>query len=55
MLQWSLALKDLGQAVIVADGEVIAEEGEKGTESLIKACRVWSFGKCKKPQQDNAY
>jgi len=52
-----LGSKDLGQAVVVADGKVIAEEGKQGTNALLSEVSYSSRSKpilvkmCK-PQQD---
>ncbi len=53
----NLGLQDLGQAVVVADGKVIAEEGKRGTNTLLSDASYDSLSKpilvkmCK-PQQD---
>ena len=47
-----LGLQDLGQGVIVENGKVTAQEGEEGTEALIKSATGGILVKCKKPQQE---
>ena len=49
-----LGVQDIGQAVIVKDGEVIAQEDKHGTNALIKkhGCEGAILVKMCKPQQD---
>lgn len=47
-----LGEQDLGQGVVVFNREVIAKEGEEGTEALIKSVKGGVLVKCKKPQQE---
>jgi len=51
-----LGARDAGQAVVVLNGAIIAEEDERGTDALIKRCADHARGavlvKSCKPQQD---
>lgn len=56
-----LGLADIGQAVVIANGKLIAIENEKGTANLIKRVKEMKLKntnpilvKAKKPQQDDA-
>lgn len=53
-LSQNLGHRDIGQSVIVKDGEVIAEEGHKGTDAMIDhyGCAGGILVKTCKPQQD---
>jgi lipid-A-disaccharide synthase len=47
-----LGQRDVGQAVVVADGQVSATEDEAGTDALIARCARGVLVKMKKPQQE---
>jgi lipid-A-disaccharide synthase len=47
-----LGRRDLGQAVIVSEGRVTAEEGRDGTDAMIGRAKGGILVKTKKPQQD---
>ncbi len=48
----SLGLNDLGQSIVVSNGNVIAREDKTGTDSLIERCYEGILVKVSKPQQD---
>ncbi|MER2604901.1 MAG: LpxI family protein [Siculibacillus sp.] len=56
----ALGRRDLGQAVIAADGRVVAEEDRRGTDAMVAAfgatrpaaARAGVLIKCPKPTQD---
>ena len=47
-----LGLQDIGQAVVVSDGKIIAKEDVRGTDAMIGRCYEGILVKLSKPQQD---